>query len=304
SRPIPAGCAVSCRRAAPSTAGSVYASACAAAGAAEASAARSLPHAHAGADDVQGIVAARRRGRKVRVLIARVEDGVAADVVVEAELGRQVTLVDGDAVVGVERVLDSGRADEMAPESMAHLEAGKPRQRARRARRRRVGEIRADREQEGGQRRGAPGEACVDDQAVDVAEPAVPGQLAAPPGADLPAEDVARRPEGDAQTVALPGGGAQDAVGGRHLELAVVGGGFGEYLGRAGERPARPDRDLTLRRAAFRVADDAAAGAGDRCEVDVGEGAAQLQREAIEAVIEGRRETVGRDVAAGGGSAG
>src|SRR5581483_9567696 len=160
SRPIPAGCAVSCRRAAPSTAGSVYASACAAAGAAEASAARSLPHAHAGADYVQGIVAARRRGREVRVLIARVEDGVAADVVVEAELGGQVTLVDGDAVVGVERVLDGGRADEMAPESMAHLEAGKPRQGARRARRRRVDEIRAEREQEGGQRRGArPGAA-------------------------------------------------------------------------------------------------------------------------------------------------
>jgi len=60
------------------------------------------------------------------VLIAGKQDDVAPDVVVEAELGGQVTLLDRHTVVGVHRVLDPGAGDEVAPEGVARLDAELP----------------------------------------------------------------------------------------------------------------------------------------------------------------------------------
>ena len=45
------------------------------------------------ADDVVGVVAVRHGGLEIDVLIAREDDGVAVEVVVEPELGGQVALV-------------------------------------------------------------------------------------------------------------------------------------------------------------------------------------------------------------------
>src|SRR6185503_3604415 len=61
---------------------------------------------------------------------------------------------------------------------------------------------------------------------------------------------------------------------------------------------------LALRDVALVVADEATADARDRSEVDVRDGASELQAQPVEAMVESNRDAVGLDVAALGGTHG
>ena len=186
---------------------------------------------------------------------------------------------------------------------MARLQAHLPRQGPGRADRRRVDEIRLGRQQQGGEGRGAPGQIGVDDHAFDLAEVPVTGALPTPAGAHLAADSRIPRHKGYADAIAFPVRGAQESIVGRGMEIAAVDGGLGEHVHLAADRPARAEGGLALSEVALVVADEAAADALDRGEVDIGDGAPELQAQAIEAMVEGDGDAVGLDVAAARGAA-